>query len=265
MSILWPRLPSRLRRNSATRSTEQRECTPLPTTLSNLCACRWSSGTEQRSTSSTTSQSCGGARFSGPTVDHKRIDLIEMLRHRTQRNGPQLAEAGNRDVWSFTALVALPHLTRWRFVTRNRERWLASDLTRHTWARLWWQVTVFEREPQRAVARVVSEYADYNRVSSTAAVLWDVRGSSDLPLEGRFQVGVAWRAWPGAVLEATRHTGNRPSRADSANTTARLRRFASASLDPESHHRRATVSWMWPICKQARASGALLDEPGEAS
>jgi hypothetical protein len=56
------------------------------------------------------------------------------------------AEAGARDVWSFTAIVALPHLTWWRFGTRNAERWIASDLTRHTWGRLWWQAVVFETD-----------------------------------------------------------------------------------------------------------------------
>ena len=56
------------------------------------------------------------------------------------------AEAGNRGVWSFVSLIALPHPTAWRFGTRNIERWIASDLTRHTWARLWWQAVVFENE-----------------------------------------------------------------------------------------------------------------------
>lgn len=54
------------------------------------------------------------------------------------------AEAGARDLWSFVALVVIPDLTLWRFGTENRERWVASDLTRHTWGRLWWQAVVFE-------------------------------------------------------------------------------------------------------------------------
>lgn len=53
------------------------------------------------------------------------------------------AEAGNRDLWSFLSLVALPHVTMWRFGPGNKERWIATDLTRHTWARLWWQAVVF--------------------------------------------------------------------------------------------------------------------------
>lgn len=57
------------------------------------------------------------------------------------------AEAGSRPVWSFIALVPLPHITMWRFGTGNSERWVASDLTRHTWARLWWQAVVFDADP----------------------------------------------------------------------------------------------------------------------
>jgi hypothetical protein len=62
------------------------------------------------------------------------------------------AEAGSRDVWSFVSLVALPDVTEWRWShtlpKRNRERWVASDLTRHTWARLGGQVTAFDAAPE---------------------------------------------------------------------------------------------------------------------
>jgi hypothetical protein len=54
------------------------------------------------------------------------------------------ADAGNTRLWSFVSLIALPHLTWWRFGPAYSERWIASDLTRHTWARLWWQAVVFE-------------------------------------------------------------------------------------------------------------------------
>ncbi|WP_090599120.1 hypothetical protein [Mycobacterium lentiflavum] len=53
------------------------------------------------------------------------------------------ADAGNPRLWSFVSLIALPHLTWWRFGPENNERWIATDLTRHTWARLWWQAVVF--------------------------------------------------------------------------------------------------------------------------
>jgi len=57
------------------------------------------------------------------------------------------SEAEARGIWSFLALVALPDLTQWRFGITNQERWVASDLTRHTWSRLWWQAVVFEKDP----------------------------------------------------------------------------------------------------------------------
>ncbi len=57
------------------------------------------------------------------------------------------SEAATADVWSFLALVAVPDVTRWRFRSDNRERWVATDLTRHTWARAWWRGTVFASRP----------------------------------------------------------------------------------------------------------------------
>lgn len=57
------------------------------------------------------------------------------------------SEAAAHDVWSFLALVGLPDVTRWRFGEGNVERWVASDLTRHTWARVWWRGTLFASRP----------------------------------------------------------------------------------------------------------------------
>ncbi|MCS5733775.1 DUF6339 family protein [Herbiconiux daphne] len=55
------------------------------------------------------------------------------------------AEAGARDIWSFLSIILFPDVTRWRFHgSTNRERWVATDLTRHAWSRLWWQATVFK-------------------------------------------------------------------------------------------------------------------------
>ncbi|WP_078324396.1 DUF6339 family protein [Mycobacteroides salmoniphilum] len=52
-------------------------------------------------------------------------------------------EASQPGVWNFLALVAMPRLTWWRFGTENPERWIASDLTRHMFARLWWHALIF--------------------------------------------------------------------------------------------------------------------------
>lgn len=57
------------------------------------------------------------------------------------------SEAAANDLWSFIALVVLPDVTRWRFGESNVERWIATDLTRHTWARVWWRGTVFGSRP----------------------------------------------------------------------------------------------------------------------
>jgi hypothetical protein len=58
------------------------------------------------------------------------------------------AEAAAGDVWSFIAFAVLPEVTEWRFGHRNKERWIGTDLTRHTWARLWWQGEAFRPEPE---------------------------------------------------------------------------------------------------------------------
>ncbi len=52
-------------------------------------------------------------------------------------------EASQPGIWNFFALVAMPALTYWRFGIRNRERWIASDLARHMFSRLWWQAFAF--------------------------------------------------------------------------------------------------------------------------
>ncbi len=52
-------------------------------------------------------------------------------------------EASQPGVWNFVALVAMPKVTRWRFGSGNPERWIASDLTRHMFSRLWWQAFTF--------------------------------------------------------------------------------------------------------------------------
>jgi hypothetical protein len=54
------------------------------------------------------------------------------------------AEAGFGDVWSFLALVLVPDVVWWRAgASTNVERLVATDLTRHTLARLWWRALLF--------------------------------------------------------------------------------------------------------------------------
>ncbi|MFC8760861.1 DUF6339 family protein [Streptomyces sp. NPDC057193] len=49
------------------------------------------------------------------------------------------AEAASRDVWAFLALVVLPDVAYWRYPQPPRDRILGTDLTRHTFGRLWWR------------------------------------------------------------------------------------------------------------------------------
>lgn len=122
------------------------------------------------------------------------------------------SEAGQPGTWSFLALVVLPHLTHWRFGRGNRERWIASDLTRHTWARLWWQAVVFEDDPQLLLDLTES---DLNQLLERRTIGGDPRTTCAL---GR------------AVVEHTPEGGN-ARRAVIRDATARLRRRLEF-LDP---------------------------------
>jgi hypothetical protein len=81
-------------------------------------------------------------------------------------------EAGSRDVWSFLAIVVLPHLTSWRFGPTNVERWIATDLTRHTWGRLWWRGVVFESD--RGLLDLLTE-SDLNQLLERRSIGGDPR------------------------------------------------------------------------------------------
>lgn len=82
-----------------------------------------------------------------------RLQVVEFDKT-VRRELPRLidiswSEASNREVWNWLACVLLPDVTRWRWEgtqSFNVERWIAHDLTRHTWARLWWQATTFQYE-----------------------------------------------------------------------------------------------------------------------
>lgn len=96
------------------------------------------------------------------------------------------SEASTRAVWSFVALVPLPHVTFWRFGFGNHERWLAKDLTRHSWARLWWQAVVFESD--QALLDRLSE-SDLNQLLERRSIGGDprlVRGIAAALVHGDF-------------------------------------------------------------------------------
>lgn len=59
-------------------------------------------------------------------VLHARADLVP-------------SEAAVRSLWAFLGLVVLPDVSVWRFPGLNRDRFLATDITRHALGRLWWR------------------------------------------------------------------------------------------------------------------------------
>src|SRR5699024_8722230 len=81
------------------------------------------------------------------------------------------SEAGAREVWSWCAIALLPDVTHWRWrwarngATWNKERWLGSDLTRHTYGRQWWRSVQLADDPD-LVERLGE--ADLNQITERA-------------------------------------------------------------------------------------------------
>lgn len=77
-------------------------------------------------------------------TDDQRIAFDRAAAEQIFRLMPMTSvEASNRGVWTFVSVVLLPDVTLWRFGRGNKERWIASDLTRHMFSRLWWQALTF--------------------------------------------------------------------------------------------------------------------------
>jgi hypothetical protein len=142
MTMLWPHLPAVVGTALFEKIARGKECEPGPEHPDQTWAPvggRVSDRTVRGLIDEVTALAASHG-FPTPAGPDARIafdrDAAKLLHERMDLSW---AEAGNRDLWSFVSLVALPHVTRWRFGTDNRERWLATDLTRHTWSRLWWQ------------------------------------------------------------------------------------------------------------------------------
>jgi hypothetical protein len=76
--------------------------------------------------------------------DEQRDVDLAIARVLTERTSLTPAEAGFGDAWSFLALVLVPDVVWWRAGgSTNIERFVATDLTRHTLARLWWRAHLF--------------------------------------------------------------------------------------------------------------------------
>lgn len=85
------------------------------------------------------------AGFPEPLVRSRHADLdLALARALWDASGLSPVEAGFPDVWSFLALVLVPDVVWWRAAgSTNIERFVATDLTRHTLARLWWRAHLF--------------------------------------------------------------------------------------------------------------------------
>lgn len=72
--------------------------------------------------------SAGAARFDLACAEilRKRMDIVP-------------AEAASVDVWAFFGAVLVPDVCFWRFPEPPADRVIGPDLTRHTFARLWWR------------------------------------------------------------------------------------------------------------------------------
>ena len=157
------------------------------------------------------------------------------------------AEAGSRTIWSFVALVPLPDVTRWRFGSGNVERWVASDLTRHTWARLWWQAVVFASDP--GLLAELSE-SDLNQLLERRIIGGDPRLVRSI----------------GAALVRSDLRGL-PRRSVIRDVSKRLRRQL-AFVDVRSLDDQVLLDWCWYLVGQSVASlyRARGDEyPGHSS
>ncbi|WP_442972782.1 DUF6339 family protein [Rhodococcus sp. G-MC3] len=64
---------------------------------------------------------------------------LKLARHLHSSMNIVAAEAASGDIWAFLGLVLMPDICSWRFPDRPRDRILASDITRHTFGRLWWR------------------------------------------------------------------------------------------------------------------------------
>jgi hypothetical protein len=86
------------------------------------------------------------AGFPRPLESRRSVAEIDtkLARALWEASGLMPAEAAVPDVWSFLALVLLPDVVVWRAQgSTNRERFVGSDLTRHTLGRLWWRAHLF--------------------------------------------------------------------------------------------------------------------------
>ena len=98
----------------------------------------------------------GGAGFPGGGRRRTHTDFdLDTARLLHERMGLVAAEASVRPIWAFLALVVLPDVSFWRYREPTGDRFLATDITRHVWGRLWWRAHLTavptETDPYRLI------------------------------------------------------------------------------------------------------------------
>lgn len=144
MTTLYPRLPLPVAEVLMAKAEELQAEVEHPSQVFAPIGGRRATQVDIRSLADKVRALAGDFGFPGPLT---KVESTEFDRKTSQLLVASMdmswSEASSKEVWSFLALVALPEVTRWRFGTTNRERWIGMDLTRHTWARAWWRGTVF--------------------------------------------------------------------------------------------------------------------------
>jgi hypothetical protein len=146
------------------------------------------------------------------------------------------AEASTLEVWSFVALVALPDITSWRWSNtpgRNRERWVAVDLSRHTWGRLWWHQETFREAPH--ILDQLNE-SEFNQIFERR----DLGGRPRLAVELSRQLVSAF-------------AGGTPRRSLTRDVTKRIRR-SLAFIDPHALDDQQLAQWVASLVTASRVA-----------
>lgn len=109
----------------------------------------------------------GGRRRAHTDFD---LDIARLLH---ERMGLVAAEASVRPIWAFLALVVLPDVSFWRYREPTADRFLATDITRHVWGRLWWRAHLTavpgETDPYRLIGAFGE--ADFDQIFARRAGL----------------------------------------------------------------------------------------------
>jgi hypothetical protein len=176
MTVLWPRLPTPIATSELDRIKTSGPSQPQaqhPAQIYTPVGGRRATESEIRTVITQLTDLATEHGYPQPARDNARI-AFDRCATKILHNTIDMSwsEAGQRDTWSFLAIVMLPHLTNWRFGTANPERWIATDLTRHTWSRLWWQAVIFQNDP--AVLDALTE-SDLNQLLERRAMGGDPR------------------------------------------------------------------------------------------